>query len=129
MPDIRASAVPVHGARADGSSWSKVIGPLTGAGLKVIAAPLPLTSLADDVAAAGREVERLGGPVVLAGHAYAAAPSRRTHRRQSRDPGAVQRPLDVACIGVPVERTRTARHRTWRGSRHHPRGRTCCRRC
>ena len=67
------SVVLVHGAWADGSSWSKVIGPLKAAGMKVVAAPLPLTSLADDIAALGRALERLDGPVVLAGHAYAGA--------------------------------------------------------
>jgi len=65
--------VLVHGAWADGSSWSKVIGPLRAKGVKVQAAPLPLTSLADDVAALDRTLERMDGPVVLVGHAYAGA--------------------------------------------------------
>jgi len=39
----------------------------------VLAAPLPLTSLADDVAALNRSLERVKGPIVLAGHAYAGA--------------------------------------------------------
>lgn len=73
MSEIEVSVVLAHGAWADGSSWSKVIGPLRAAGLTVVAAPLPLTSPADDVAAVGRVVERLDGPVVLAGHAYAGA--------------------------------------------------------
>jgi pimeloyl-ACP methyl ester carboxylesterase len=67
------SVVLVHGAWADGSSWSKVIGPLKGEGAKVFATPLPLTSLADDVAALDRTLERIEGPVVLVGHAYAGA--------------------------------------------------------
>jgi pimeloyl-ACP methyl ester carboxylesterase len=67
------SIVLVHGAWADGSSWAKVIGPLAAEGLKVIAAPLPLTSFADDTAALERALERVSGPVVLAGHAYAGA--------------------------------------------------------
>ncbi len=67
------SVVLVHGAWADGSSWSKVIGPLRGEGARVVAAPLPLTSLADDVAALDRTLERIDGPVVLVGHAYAGA--------------------------------------------------------
>lgn len=67
------SIVLAHGAWADGSSWSKVIGPLHAEGYDVIAAPLPLTSLADDVAALGRAVARTVGPVVLVGHAYAGA--------------------------------------------------------
>jgi pimeloyl-ACP methyl ester carboxylesterase len=58
---------------ADGSSWSKVIGPLKNEGAKVFATSLPLTSLADDVAALDRTLERIEGPVVLVGHAYAGA--------------------------------------------------------
>jgi pimeloyl-ACP methyl ester carboxylesterase len=67
------SVALVHGAWADGSSWSKVIGPLRAEGVRVVAAPLPLTSLADDVAALDRTLERIEGPVVLVGHAYAGA--------------------------------------------------------
>jgi pimeloyl-ACP methyl ester carboxylesterase len=67
------SVVLVHGAWADGSSWAKVIGPLAIEGVRVVAAPLPLTSFADDAAAVERTVERVPGPVVLAGHAYAGA--------------------------------------------------------
>jgi pimeloyl-ACP methyl ester carboxylesterase len=67
------TVVLVHGAWADGSSWRDVITPLRGAGLDVVAAPLPLTSLEDDVAALERTLERLSGPVVLVGHAYAGA--------------------------------------------------------
>jgi pimeloyl-ACP methyl ester carboxylesterase len=67
------SVVLVHGAWADGSSWSKVIGPLRAEGARVVAAPLPLTSLTDDVAALDRTLERIEGQVVLVGHAYAGA--------------------------------------------------------
>jgi pimeloyl-ACP methyl ester carboxylesterase len=73
MSRKNVTVVLTHGAWADGSSWSKVIGPLQAEGLKVTAAPLPLTSLADDVAALDRTLERVGGPVVLVGHAYAGA--------------------------------------------------------
>ncbi len=69
-----ATVVLVHGAWADGSSWSPVIGPLKEASLAVSCAPLPLTSLSDDIAAVSRVVERIAGPVILAGHAYAGAP-------------------------------------------------------
>jgi pimeloyl-ACP methyl ester carboxylesterase len=65
------SVVLVHGAWADGSSWSKVISSLTAAGVRTVAAPLPLTSFQDDVAALERTLERVPGPIVLAGHAYA----------------------------------------------------------
>ena len=67
------TVVVVHGAWADGSSWSKVILPLRQRGFEVIAAPLPLTSLSDDTAALRRAVARTAGPVILAGHAYAGA--------------------------------------------------------
>lgn len=67
------SIVLVHGAWADGSSWAEVIRPLQAKGLKVIAAPLPLTSLSDDVRALDRVLERTQGPVILAAHAYAGA--------------------------------------------------------
>ena len=73
MPTSHINVVLVHGAWADGSSWRKVIGPLKAAGINVVAAPLPLTTLANDVAALERVLERLDGPVVLVGHAYAGA--------------------------------------------------------
>ena len=63
--------VLAHGAWADGSSWAKVVLGLRGQGLTSIAAPLPLTSLTEDVAAVERAIERVGRPVVLVGHAYA----------------------------------------------------------
>ena len=67
------SVVFAHGAWADGSSWSKIIAPLAADGVKTAAAALPLTSFQDDVAALERTLERVPGPVVLAGHAYAGA--------------------------------------------------------
>jgi pimeloyl-ACP methyl ester carboxylesterase len=73
MSSGKVSAVLVHGAWADGSSWSKVIERLKEQGINAVAAPLPLTSLSDDVAALDRVLERIDGPVVLAGHAYAGA--------------------------------------------------------
>ncbi|RWE50697.1 MAG: alpha/beta hydrolase [Mesorhizobium sp.] len=73
MSSKGVSIVLVHGAWADGSSWAKVVAPLAAQGLKVVAAPLPLTSFEDDVAALDRALERVDGPIVLAGHAYAGA--------------------------------------------------------
>jgi len=73
MPANHTHVVLVHGGWADGSSWSKVIGPLEAEGVNVLAAPLPLTSLADDVAAVDHVLERVDGPVILAGHAYGGA--------------------------------------------------------
>jgi pimeloyl-ACP methyl ester carboxylesterase len=69
----RSSVLLVHGAWADGSSWNDIIGPLQSKGLNVMAAPIPLTSLSDDVAALDHAMERTDGPVVLAAHAYAGA--------------------------------------------------------
>jgi pimeloyl-ACP methyl ester carboxylesterase len=71
MKDV--SVVLTHGAWADGSSWAGVIAALKEESAKVSAAPLPLTSLADDVAALNRSLDRTKGPIVLAGHAYAGA--------------------------------------------------------
>jgi pimeloyl-ACP methyl ester carboxylesterase len=65
--------VLAHGAWADGSSWAKVIGPLLAQGHRVAAAPLPLTSFAADAAALEQVLERVSGPTVLVGHAYAGA--------------------------------------------------------
>jgi pimeloyl-ACP methyl ester carboxylesterase len=67
------TVVMAHGAWADGSSWSKVITTLYSNDIKAVSAPLPLTSLSDDVDALNRTLERVDGPVVLAGHAYAGA--------------------------------------------------------
>ncbi len=69
-----ASVVLVHGAWADGSSWSRVIAPLRAAGLGVVCAPIPLSSLSEDIAVVTQVVERIDGPVILAGHAYGGAP-------------------------------------------------------
>lgn len=68
-----ATVVVVHGAWADGSSWNEVILPLEKQGLRVVAAPIPLTSLSDDAAALKRTLARTKGPVIVAGHAYAGA--------------------------------------------------------
>ncbi|MCK1392713.1 alpha/beta hydrolase [Bradyrhizobium sp. 1] len=68
-----AAVILAHGAWADGSSWARVVTALAAEGIKAKAAPLPLTSLADDVAALNRSLDRTDGPIVLAGHAYAGA--------------------------------------------------------
>ncbi len=66
-----ATVVVVHGAWADGSSWQLVIPKLEKQGFRVIAAPIPLTSLSEDAAALKRTIARTEGPVIVAGHAYA----------------------------------------------------------
>jgi pimeloyl-ACP methyl ester carboxylesterase len=65
------SVVLVHGAYADGSSWSEVIRRLLGAGITATAVQNPLGSLADDVAHTRRILALQPGPVVLAGHSFA----------------------------------------------------------
>jgi pimeloyl-ACP methyl ester carboxylesterase len=67
------TVVMAHGGWADGSSWARVITGLAAHGVKSVAAPLPLTDLADDVAALNRVIDRVPGPVILAAHAYAGA--------------------------------------------------------
>jgi pimeloyl-ACP methyl ester carboxylesterase len=66
----KTTAVLVHGAFADGSSWEKVIPLLQAKGLDVVAVQNPLTSLADDVAATRRVLDMQTGPVVLVGHSW-----------------------------------------------------------
>jgi len=64
------SVILVHGAWADGSSWSKVIPQLAAEGLSLTAIQMPLTSFGDDVATLRRAIALVEGPVVLAGHSY-----------------------------------------------------------
>jgi pimeloyl-ACP methyl ester carboxylesterase len=68
-----ATVVLVHAAWADASSWNKIIMTFQRKGMEVVAVQIPLTSLSDDVAAVRRALERLSGPVVLAGHSYGGA--------------------------------------------------------
>jgi pimeloyl-ACP methyl ester carboxylesterase len=65
--------VLVHGAFADGTSWSKVIPILEAEGYHVVAVQNPLTSLADDVAATKRMIALQDGPVILVGHSWGGA--------------------------------------------------------
>ncbi|PYL27426.1 MAG: hypothetical protein DMF45_12270 [Verrucomicrobia bacterium] len=64
------NVVLVHGAFADGSSWSKVIPLLQAKGLHVTSVGTPLTSFADDLAATKRAIAAEDGPVILVGHSY-----------------------------------------------------------
>ena len=70
---LNSTIVMVHGAWADGSCWQNIIPLLRREGLKVKCAPIPLTSLTEDIAALQRVLDRSSGPVVLVGHAYAGA--------------------------------------------------------
>src|SRR6202035_2836688 len=66
----KRSVVLVHGAWADGSSWSGVIESLQAKGYAVTAPQFPETSLADDVARLRQVLARQTGPTILAGHSY-----------------------------------------------------------
>ncbi len=69
----KPTIVLVHGAFADGSSWSKVIPILQHDGYTVIAVQNPLTSLDADVETTKRALAMQTGPVVLVGHSYGGA--------------------------------------------------------
>src|SRR6202051_4313026 len=66
LPNI----VPVHGAWADGSSWSAVIERLQANGFRVIAPQFPLTALAGDGARPPQVLEFQDGPTIVVGHSY-----------------------------------------------------------
>ncbi len=65
--------VLVHGAWADGSSWSKIVPLLQAIGYNVVCVQHPLTSIADDVAATKRLLNTQDGPCSLVGHSYGGA--------------------------------------------------------
>jgi pimeloyl-ACP methyl ester carboxylesterase len=64
------NVVLVHGAWADGSSWSAVIEHLQADGYNATAPQFPLTALTDDVARLRQVLARQNGPTVVAGHSY-----------------------------------------------------------
>jgi pimeloyl-ACP methyl ester carboxylesterase len=66
----RPNTVLVHGAWADGSSWSSVIEQLQSEGLHVTAPQFPLTSLANDVARLRQVLDFQDGPTIVVGHSY-----------------------------------------------------------
>ncbi|WP_228884681.1 alpha/beta fold hydrolase [Stenotrophomonas rhizophila] len=64
------NVVLVHGAFADGSGWRPVYNDLTARGYRVSIVQNPLTSLADDVRATQRVLDRQDGPAILVGHSW-----------------------------------------------------------
>ena len=66
----RPNIVLVHGAWADGSSWSAVIERLQADGYTVTAPQFPESSLAADVARLRQVLARQNGPTIVAGHSY-----------------------------------------------------------
>jgi pimeloyl-ACP methyl ester carboxylesterase len=71
--DSVKNVVLVHGAWADGSSWSKIIPLLAVKGLHAVAVQNPLSGIADDVASTNRLINVQDGPVLLVGHSYGGA--------------------------------------------------------
>ena len=99
----KPTIILVHGAWADGSSWSKVIPLLLAKGLHVVAAQIPLTSLADDVACTERAIALQDGSVVLVGHSYGGGGD---HLR----PGTIPRSSDWSLCGGFRSGRRPVRH-------------------
>jgi len=71
IPNV--TIVMVHGAWAEGASWARVIPLLKAKNVSVLCAPLPLSALSEDIDALNRAMDRVEGPVILVGHAYAGA--------------------------------------------------------
>ena len=65
--------VLVHGAFADGSSWSGVVERLLAQGHHVVAPPNPLRGLTFDTAYVASVLNQIDGPVLLVGHSYGGA--------------------------------------------------------
>ena len=73
-PDrTRPTIVLVHGAWADGSSWSGEVRRLQRRGFTVDVAPNPLRGLAEDSAYLSDYLAGVSGPIVLVGHSYGGA--------------------------------------------------------
>jgi pimeloyl-ACP methyl ester carboxylesterase len=68
--DSRPNLVLVHGAWADGSSWTAVIERLQASGYRVTAPQMPLTTLSDNVARLRGVLDRQTGPTLVVGHSY-----------------------------------------------------------
>src|SRR3984885_508277 len=66
----KPSIVFCHGLWADGSCFSKVIGPLQAGGYQVIAAQYGLDTPEEDVATVIRTLNRVDAPAILVGHSY-----------------------------------------------------------
>src|SRR5438876_9452841 len=70
---LKPSIVLVHGAWADGSSWSRVVGLLQVQGYTVYVPPNPLRGLASDSAYIASFLQTITGPIILVGHSYGGA--------------------------------------------------------
>src|SRR5690242_9872338 len=67
------TVVLVHGAFADGSSWTGVIERLQAAGVKVVAPANPLRGISHDSAYTASYINQIPGPVLAVGHSYGGA--------------------------------------------------------
>ena len=67
---VKPTIVLVHGLWADGSAWNKVTSALQAQGYPVIVVQNPTTSLADDIAATNKAIDRATGDVILVGCCY-----------------------------------------------------------
>ncbi len=70
---VKPSIVLIHGAWADGSSWSRVVGLLQVQGYTVYVPPNPLRGLASDSAYIASFLQSITGPIILVGHSYGGA--------------------------------------------------------
>jgi pimeloyl-ACP methyl ester carboxylesterase len=84
MVSESATVVLVHGAWAGPASWNKVSTQIHANGFETVIFSLPLSSMADDVAALDKVLDRVTGPVVLVGHAYAGAVIASTRNKNVR---------------------------------------------
>jgi pimeloyl-ACP methyl ester carboxylesterase len=66
----RPTVVVVHGAFAESSSWNGVVDRLRDEGVPVLAVANPLRGLAEDARYLRGVIDRIDGPVVVAGHSY-----------------------------------------------------------
>jgi len=69
----KPSIVLIHGAWADGSSWSGVIKRLQQQGYTVYAPANPLRGLTSDSAYITNFLQSISGPIILVGHSYGGA--------------------------------------------------------
>jgi len=70
---VKPSVVLIHGAWADGSSWSRVVSVLQTHGYTVYVPPNPLRGLTSDSAYIASFLQTITGPIILVGHSYGGA--------------------------------------------------------
>jgi pimeloyl-ACP methyl ester carboxylesterase len=70
---VKPSVVLIHGAWADGSSWSRVVSLLQTYGYTVYVPPNPLHGLTSDSAYIASFLQTISGPIILVGHSYGGA--------------------------------------------------------